>query len=111
MIITTENISYAVRDTRKALGLSQSELAKKASCSQRLISELEGGNTGASFAKVLSIFQALNIQLDAFSANKYGKKDVDEFLKKFEHDLSNKERDPRNTSQAKKRTKKLKDFL
>lgn len=93
-----------IRDTRIFLGLSQSELAHRASCSQRLISELESGKTGASFGKILSIFQALNIQLEAFSVKPDGKEEVAKFIQKFERDL-------RGITAVKKRKKKLKDFL
>ena len=63
MAITQKNIGTIVHDTRLALGLTQSQLAEKAGCSQRLISQLERGS-GAEFGKVIDVLGALEIVLE-----------------------------------------------
>lgn len=72
MNITEENIGAAVRDTRKALGLTQAELAQRARCSQRFVSELERGKTTGEFCRVLAVFDALGISLQATPAQSLG---------------------------------------
>lgn len=65
MSITVDNLGAVIRDTRKALGLTQCALAERAGCSQRLVSELERGKTSAEFGKVLSVINALQLSLEA----------------------------------------------
>lgn len=65
MYLTTGSVGPLVKDARQALSLTQQELAQRAGCSQRLISELENGKEGIAFNKVMSVMAALSIQLEA----------------------------------------------
>lgn len=65
MNIQHNDIGALVRNARKSYDLTQSELAKRANCSQRLISELENGSEGIAFGKVLDVLAALQIGLSA----------------------------------------------
>lgn len=106
MIVTCDNLSSVVHDTRVSLGLSQSALANRAQCSQRLISELEAGGTGASVAKIFAILQALNIQLEAFPASIDGKSEIEGLMQRVEQNLRS-----NGNSRPRKLKKNLKDFI
>lgn len=56
MLADIENI----RIVRKRLGLTQSELAKKANVSQSLIAKIESGKLDPTFSKAKNIFHALH---------------------------------------------------
>jgi len=49
-----------IRELRKRLGLTQSELAKKANVSQSLIAKIESGRIDPTFSKTRSIFDVVN---------------------------------------------------
>jgi len=55
----------AVHRGRKALGLSQADLAKSCGCSQRFVSEVERGKATAELGKALRLFEVLGIDLVA----------------------------------------------
>lgn len=63
MQYTTANIGKLVRDTRKALGVSQHDLALTSGTGQRFISELENGKTTCQLGKALVVLQTLGIKL------------------------------------------------
>ncbi len=50
---------FEIKKIRKKLGLTQSELAKKASVSQSLIAKLEAGNLDPGYTRTKQIFDAL----------------------------------------------------
>ncbi len=56
-------ISEALRRRRKALGLTQSELAELAEVSERLIREVETGRLTVSTEKLLSILESLGLEI------------------------------------------------
>lgn len=60
-------IGALIRDTRKAQGLSQDDLAGISSTGRRVISEIENGKTSVSIGKVLLILAALGLTLVAIS--------------------------------------------
>ena len=49
-----------IKQIRKSLGLTQSELAKKANVSQSLIAKIESGKIDPTFTKTKKIFETLN---------------------------------------------------
>ncbi len=57
-------IGQRIRKKRKALGLSQEELAEKADISTTHMSHIETGNTKLSLAVFVSIAEALDCQTD-----------------------------------------------
>lgn len=80
MQYTTEQIGKLVRDTRKAMGVTQSSLALTSGTGQRFISDLEKGKPTCQLGKVLTVLQTLGIKInfsfpvdiDAFSGNGAG---------------------------------------
>lgn len=59
-----------IKNMRKKLGLTQSELAKKANVSQSLVAKIEAGKIDPTFSKAKSIFDTLNatIKKDTLAA-------------------------------------------
>lgn len=64
MQYTTEQIGKLVRDTRKAVGVTQTDLALTSGTGQRFISDLEKGKPTCQLSKVLTVLQTLGIQID-----------------------------------------------
>lgn len=56
-------LGVAVRQTRKAHGLTQAELAGLAGTGSRFISELEHGKASVEFGKVLDVLAVLGLRL------------------------------------------------
>ncbi len=67
MKYTTIEIGKLVRDTRKALGVSQHDLALTSGTGQRFISELENGKPTCQLEKVLVVLQTLGINISLHS--------------------------------------------
>lgn len=63
MQFTTADIGKLVRGTRKALGVSQHDLALTSGTGQRFISELENGKATCQLGKALVVLQTLGIRL------------------------------------------------
>lgn len=63
MIQSTENIGQIIRQVRKKLGVTQSDLALSAGTGLRFIIELEKGKPTCQIGKVLQTLQVLGIQL------------------------------------------------
>src|SRR5258708_2620635 len=63
MKYTPQDIGKLVRETRKALGVTQKALAVTSGTGLRFIIELERGKETAEIGKVLTILQTLGIQL------------------------------------------------
>lgn len=61
MIFT--QISAAIRARRKALGLTQLELADLAEVSERLVRDVETGRVTIKTEKLLSILEALGLEI------------------------------------------------
>ncbi len=63
MSSTTEQIGKLVRDTRKALGKTQKDLALTSGTGLRFIVELEKGKPTCQFGKVLTVIKTLGISI------------------------------------------------
>ena len=61
---TPASIGKLVRSTRKALGISQTDLALVAGTRQRFVSELENGKPTCELGKALMVIQSLGIKID-----------------------------------------------
>ena len=70
-MITTD-IGKTIRVTRKQQGLRQDELAAAANVGVRFLIELEGGKETAQIGKVLSVLQALGIEMKLITQGQPG---------------------------------------
>lgn len=66
-IRNTQDVGNIVRDTRKAQGLSQDDLAGITGTGRRFISDLEGGKETSHLGKVLLVLSSLGIAITAVS--------------------------------------------
>jgi HTH-type transcriptional regulator / antitoxin HipB len=64
MIYTPETIGTLIRDTRKALNVTQKDLALTSNTGLRFIIELEQGKSTCQFGKVLTVLNTLGIKLE-----------------------------------------------
>jgi HTH-type transcriptional regulator/antitoxin HipB len=63
MKYTTAQIGELVRGTRKAMGITQRDLALTSGTGQRFISDLENGKPTSQLSKTLTVLQTLGIKL------------------------------------------------
>ena len=63
MKYTTTSIGALIRKNRKALGLTQRDLALSCGTGHRFIVDLEKGKPSCEFAKVLNVIQTLGIEI------------------------------------------------
>jgi HTH-type transcriptional regulator / antitoxin HipB len=63
LITTPQELGTRIRQRRKALGLTQSEVAATARTTLRFISELERGKRTAQLEGVLRVLQTLGLDL------------------------------------------------
>lgn len=63
MTYTTANIGKLIRETRKALGITQKTLALTSGAGVRFIIELEKGKETCEIGKVLTVLQTLGIKI------------------------------------------------
>lgn len=61
--MTFTEVSDAIRRRRKALGLTQLELADLAEVSERLVRDVETGRVTIKTEKLLSILEALGLEI------------------------------------------------
>jgi len=59
------HIGEQIRDRRKALHLTQNDLADLAGCSPRFLRALEGGKPTVRLDKLLDVLDALGLELSA----------------------------------------------
>jgi HTH-type transcriptional regulator/antitoxin HipB len=64
-IISTKSLGELIRNTRKSLGMTQSELAAVSGVGTRFIVDLEKGKPTCVIEKTLHILAMLGIKLDA----------------------------------------------
>lgn len=62
-ILSTEDLGYIARKTRKAVGLTQSDLAAACGVGRRFIIEMESGKETCEIAKVFLVLKMLGISL------------------------------------------------
>lgn len=62
-VISISDISEAVKNRRKSLGLTQAECAAMCNVGNRFFSELENGKESLHIGKVLSCLQMLGINI------------------------------------------------
>ncbi|MBR2281187.1 MAG: helix-turn-helix transcriptional regulator [Spirochaetales bacterium] len=62
-ILNTEELGKAIKDRRKALGMTQSELAMYCNTGIRFISDLERGKPTIQFSKALAVLSMLALNL------------------------------------------------
>lgn len=62
--MTIEAIGKAIREARKAQGLTQGELALTANTATRFISDLENGKATCEIGKALQVIASLGIQIE-----------------------------------------------
>lgn len=65
-----EDIGEKVAQRRKALGLSQSELAEFALCGRLFVSQLENGKQSVRLDKLLAILNVLGLELELAEVNR-----------------------------------------
>ena len=63
MIQTPQDIGATIRKTRKAIGITQKDLALTSGTGLRFIVDLEKGKPTCQIAKVLSVLQTLGIKV------------------------------------------------
>lgn len=64
-VATAEDLGRAIRDRRKALGISQGELAMQSGVSIPTVSAIENGKETARVGLVLQLCQDLGLRLNA----------------------------------------------
>ncbi len=62
-IRTPADLGAAIRDRRKALGISQSDLAKRADVGRQWLVAVERGKPGAELAMVLRVLDAIGMPM------------------------------------------------
>lgn len=62
MIQSTENLGQIIREVRKKLNVTQSDLALSAGTGLRFIIDLEKGKPTCQIGKILQVLQVLGIQ-------------------------------------------------
>jgi len=68
-ITDTEKLGVLIRDTRKAQGLTQEQLAGICGVGVRFIRELEHGKDSCHIGKALTVLQMLGLQLHIEGGN------------------------------------------
>lgn len=65
-VTTPTDMGFVVKDRRRALGLTQAELASAAAVGRTWIIDLEAGHPRAELGLVLRVMAALGLSLDSF---------------------------------------------
>ncbi|PCJ50895.1 MAG: transcriptional regulator [Gammaproteobacteria bacterium] len=63
MMLTPQDIGATIRKTRKAMGITQKDLALTSGTGLRFIIDLEKGKPTCQFAKALTVLQTLGIKV------------------------------------------------
>ena len=63
MLLTPDDLGLLVRKERKAMGLTQAELALSSGTGMRFISDLENGKPTCQIGKTLTVLNTLGIRL------------------------------------------------
>ena len=62
MLLTTEELGRIVKKERKAMGLTQAELALTSGTGMRFISDLENGKPTCQIGKTLTVLKTLGLR-------------------------------------------------
>jgi HTH-type transcriptional regulator / antitoxin HipB len=79
-ITTTEDFGRYLRERRRALGPTQTQLAAKARVSRRWLSDLEAGKERAELGLVIQTVHALSMIVDLQPEENTGQINLDDFL-------------------------------
>lgn len=86
-IDSVDRLAHVVAEERKASGITQAELARRAEVSRRFVIEVEKGHPRAELDKVLALLHALNIRPYALPpvvpSAEPGEIDLDEHLARY----------------------------
>lgn len=74
MLLTAEEIGHTVKRERKALGLTQAELALTSGTGMRFISDLENGKSTCQVGKTLTVLKTLGLHLTLSSHPRHGER-------------------------------------
>jgi len=86
-MLTLRSLGPQIALRRKDLGLSQSDLARKAGISRATLDALENGRSGElGFTKVANILSALGLELRVHEANLQKRPTLDELLEEDRDD-------------------------
>jgi y4mF family transcriptional regulator len=72
MLLTPEELGRIVKKERKALGLTQADLALTSGTGMRFISDLENGKPTCQIGKTLTVLKTLGLRLALSSPNSPG---------------------------------------
>lgn len=72
MLLTTEELGRTVKKERKAMGLTQAELALTSGTGMRFISDLENGKLTCQIGKTLTVLRTLGLRLTLSSPHSPG---------------------------------------
>jgi y4mF family transcriptional regulator len=73
MSLTPKQIGAVIRNARKAMGATQSDLALTSGTGLRFISDLENGKPTCQIGKVLTVLQTLGIRVELIPPASSGK--------------------------------------
>jgi y4mF family transcriptional regulator len=73
MLLTPEDLGRCVKKERKAMGLTQAELALTSGTGMRFISDLENGKPTCQIGKTLTVLKTLGIRLTLSSIHSLGR--------------------------------------
>ena len=72
MSLTPEELGRIVKKERKAMGLTQADLALTSGTGMRFISDLENGKATCQIGKTLTVLKTLGLRLTLSSPNSAG---------------------------------------
>lgn len=72
MLLTPEELGRIVKKERKAMGLTQADLALTSGTGMRFISDLENGKPTCQIGKTLTVLKTLGLRLALSSPHSHG---------------------------------------
>ncbi|MDH4054543.1 MAG: helix-turn-helix transcriptional regulator [Gammaproteobacteria bacterium] len=72
MLLTPEELGRIVKKERKAMGLTQADLALTSGTGMRFISDLENGKPTCQIGKTLTVLKTLGLRLALSSPHRHG---------------------------------------
>jgi y4mF family transcriptional regulator len=70
-VFSSMDVGKAVRDARKAAGLTQHELAELCNCGVRFLSELENGKPTIELGRAMRVLNTLSLDVE-INARRFG---------------------------------------